>query len=268
MRIALKLSVAISAVVLAISLVACGGGGNGDSSSATSTPAPSARQTAKSQPGVKESAETAGRSGGKETGGKPSEPKQNSVGSNTGKKQRGPTVPPYRGPSATAFVPKHHNDSRGGSEQFSFGKDFTSIPDFGSEADSSEFDEVAAAFHNFMDARAEGNWAAMCGYFAGNLRASLAQFVGFRDATAADCPALVEALGAYPPQLPFFEREAEKAEVASVRIDGDRAFVIYWGTEGNVYAWPMAQEADGWKVGAIGPEPICLQSTITSCPRP
>ena len=50
--------------------------------------------------------------------------------------------------------------------------------------------------------------------------------------------------------------EAEKADVRSLRSEGERAFVIYTGIRGTVLAMPMANEGGDWKVASLSGTPL------------
>ena len=50
--------------------------------------------------------------------------------------------------------------------------------------------------------------------------------------------------------------EAEKADVGSLRVEGDQAFLIYRGAGGTVLTMPMANEGGSWKVGSLAGTPL------------
>ena len=52
------------------------------------------------------------------------------------------------------------------------------------------------------------------------------------------------------------KQEAEKANVGSLRVEGDRSFVIYKGVKGTVLAMPMANESGDWKVASLAGTPL------------
>jgi hypothetical protein len=47
-----------------------------------------------------------------------------------------------------------------------------------------------------------------------------------------------------------------KADVRSLRTEGDRGFVVYTGDEKTVLAMPMAHEGGDWKVASLLGTPI------------
>jgi hypothetical protein len=47
-----------------------------------------------------------------------------------------------------------------------------------------------------------------------------------------------------------------QVEVLSLRVEGDRAFLVYKGPGDAVAAIPMAKEDGAWKVGAMAATPL------------
>jgi len=52
------------------------------------------------------------------------------------------------------------------------------------------------------------------------------------------------------------KEEAQKADLGSLRIEGDRAFVIYSGPGKTILAMPMANEEGAWKVASLAGTPL------------
>jgi hypothetical protein len=153
------------------------------------------------------------------------------------------------GTPASGFHPKHHEDSGGGSAQFKVKGGDNSVQEFGSEASEAELQAAATALHGFLDARAERNWAAACGYLAKSARDSLSPAVA-RAESAESCAAVMAALSGNVPTATL--REAANANVGALRTEGDHAFLIYRAPpEGTIYAMPMSRQGDNWKVAAL-----------------
>lgn len=221
--------VALVALLLAAGLAACGGG---DSSSSTTTAA---------DQGNTESTLSQGTSKKSDEGKSDSGSERQSDNS---------------GPSASNFTPKHHSDSGGGSKQFVVKGSDNSVQEFGEEADSTEFNAAAVALHNFLDARAEGNWAAACGYMSKAIVESLEKLAAqAKQGEDQSCAGTIEKL-TNPAAKGAMKAEAEKANVGSLRIEGEQAFVIYTGTDGTVLAMPMANESGNWKVASLAGTPL------------
>jgi len=221
---------ALAIFLLAVGLVACGGGG--DDSGSTS-------------------AEAAGQT----TSESPSSSKPSGDENKAGKEGHS-EASRSEGDEAAGFVPKHHNDSGGGAAQYKEKGGDNSVQEFGDEAESGEFEAVAVALHNFLDARAEQNWAATCDYIAANLIESFeklsAQAKQLEDKS---CAGVLEKL-VNPAAKGLIKAEAEQADVRSVRIEGDRAFVIYTATDGAVMLLPMVSEDGAWKASSLAGSPL------------
>jgi hypothetical protein len=220
----------LAALAVAVGLAACGGG---DDSSSTTT------EAAQTQPESKANQGGSKQSGAKEKG----------ESGSGGEKQSGGST--YSGSSASEFVPQQHSDSGGGSAQFRTNGGDNSIQEFGDEAESSDFDEAAVALHNFLDARAEGNWAAACEYMSNGVVESFQQLSAqSSQVKGAGCAEILGAL-TNPAAKQVMKAEAAKADARSLRVEGERAFLIYTGLEGTVYMMPMANEDGAWKVAAL-----------------
>lgn len=225
--------VALAALLIAVGLAACGGG---DSSSSTTTEA---------SQGQTESAPS------------PQAPKQSADKGDEGKSgSGGKSQPSYSGPSASDFTPKPHSDSGGGSAPYKTKGGDNSIQEFGAEADTSEFDAAAAVLHEFLDARAEGNWAATCEYVSKTITESLEKLAAqAKQLEDKSCPVLLEAL-MNPGAAGAIKAEAEQANVRSLRIEGERGFVLYTGPHGAIFSMPMANEDGVWKVSSLSGYPL------------
>lgn len=220
---------ALAVFLLAVGLAACGGGNSTSSTSTAST-------------GQSESSgDASSKQSGVGSGGEGRESKSESSESSS---------------EAAEFKPKHHNDSGGGSTQYKVKGGDNSVQEFGEEAEPQEFEAAAVVLHDFLDARAEGNWAAACNYMSqtiiGSFEKLAAQAKQIEDKS---CAGILEAL-TNPAAKSAMKAEAEKANVGSLRVEGDRSFVIYTGTGGTVLAMPMANEGGEWKVASLAGTPL------------
>ncbi len=221
---------ALAALLLAAGLAACGGG---DSSGSTAAEA-GAQAQSQGKPNASKGGAT----------GKGDEGKSGSADGEGGSGGSGAS-------SASEFVPRRHHDSGGGSEQFKVKGGDNSVQEFGAEADTSELAAAATALHDFLDARAEGNWAATCHYMSKSITESFEKLAAQGGAKGnPSCAATLEKL-INPNAEALMKAEAAKADVGSLRIEGEQAFVIYTGAEGTVLAMPMANEAGAWKVASL-----------------
>ena len=232
----MKMLAALAAILLAAGLVACGGG---DSSNSSSTEAGAGAQGQKAEGATGGSGATQGKAKGDEA---------DSGSSGGGEGQSGG--------GASDFTPKQHSDSGGGSAQFKVKGGDNSVQEFGEEAATSETDAAATALHNFLDARAEGDWTAACEYLSKPARESFEKLASqAKQIDDKSCGGILEKL-TNPAAKQSMKAEAAKADVGSLRVDGDRSFVIYSGVGGTILAMPMADEGGEWKVSSLAGTPL------------
>ncbi len=234
-RVSKTLSAALVVFLLATGLAACGG----DDGSTSSTGAEAGQTQAEGK--------SAAAQGGDED-------KSGDVGKTAG--SAGGEDGPPEGRSAADFVPKKHNDSGGGSEQYRVKGGDNSVQEFGEEADDSEFEAAATALHDFLDARAEGNWAATCEYMSTTMIESFEKLATVaKQADDTSCGAILAGL-TNPAAKQSMKTEAEQADVGSLRVEGDQSFLIYTAVGDTILAMPMANEDGVWKVASLSGTPL------------
>lgn len=235
---------AIAVLLLAFGLVACGGGDDSGSTTGEAV--------------AKEQAEgKASESGPAQAQGKAKDGEEGSRSGAEGEGQSGGSDGGEGGSSGSGnFVPKHHHDSGGGAKQFEVKGGDNSVQEYGAEAEPTELNAAAVALHNFLDARAAGDWAAACGYLA---KAATEAFEKLAAQTQkvkdTSCAGILQKL-TNPAAKQSMHAEAEQANVGSLRIEGGRAFVIYTGVGGTVLVMPMANEGGAWKVASLAGTPL------------
>ena len=227
---------ALAVLLVALGLAACGG----DDDSGSTTAADAGSQGQAEGDGSKQG--DAGQSGG---GGSGDDQKGSGGGDSGGS-----------GSDASDFTPKQHNDSGGGAQQFRQKGGDNSVQEFGEEAGEEEFDAAAVALHNFLDARAEGNWTAACDYMSKAIVESFEKLASqAKQIEETSCAGILEKL-TNPAAKKSMKAEAAKANVGSLRVEGDRSFVIYTGIGGTILAMPMANEDGDWKVASLAGTPL------------
>jgi hypothetical protein len=229
-------------LLLVLALAGCGGGGGGGSTGDAPTAAGSGGSAAPPQAAAGGKAETPAKQG--DSSSKAARHPEHRAGGDSG-----------GAPSDTSasFTPPAHHDSGGGAAQFERKGGDNSIQEFGSETAGSDLQAAATALHGYLDARAVGAWSDACSYLASGVAASLAQ-LGGSGAGKAGCPELLASLSVAV--SPAALREAAEADVAALRAEGERAFILFRGAHGTDYFMPMAEEAGEWKVAAIAPSAI------------
>jgi hypothetical protein len=138
--------------------------------------------------------------------------------------------------------------SGGGSQQFVVKGGDNSVQEFGDEADEAELGEAAEAVHGFFVARAEGRWADACSHLSASTLEQLQQLAAKSD--RANCASFLASFTTRLP--PAAWRAITTVDAGSLRQEGERAFLIYYGAPGRtVYAMPLTEEDGQWKVGAL-----------------
>jgi hypothetical protein len=137
--------------------------------------------------------------------------------------------------------------SGGGSGQFIVKGGDNSIQEFGEEGEESELQETAETVHAFYVARASGDWSGACSYMSESLREQLEQLAS--KSSVKGCAPFLEAFTSKLPDSVW--REISTIDAASLRHDGEQAFLIYRGAKNEVYAMPMNNEDGEWRVAAL-----------------
>lgn len=225
-----RLTIALAAaLVVALAAVACGD----DSDSSTTAPAGGGERPA-------ERAAAGGPPGGGSAG--------------EGEPDSG-AASPQEETSGAGEPAVASEDSPVGAERFVTPGGDNSVQEFGAEADESEFEAAAAALHAFLDARAEGDWETTCAYLSANVRDAVERFAAEAGRLRGKgCPELLA--GVSGPATEDAREEAAIADVGAMRVEGDRAYLLYRGAAKTDYAIPMAREGDEWRVDAMGGVPL------------
>lgn len=143
--------------------------------------------------------------------------------------------------------------SGGGSEQFRVKGGDNSIQTWGEESDEAQLEAAAEAVHGFFVARANEEWAAACEYLGQSLLEQLREYTP--EQQVPDCADLLKSLTRHP--LPAsVRREATIVDAGSLRIGEDNSFLIYRGAGQTVYAMPLVEEDDAWKLTLLASTPI------------
>jgi hypothetical protein len=122
-----------------------------------------------------------------------------------------------------------------------------SIENFGSEASGDSRAAVLAAFHGYLGAVAARDYPKACAYLAASVKQSLEQFSKGR---LKGCEELLPKL--LSPTAPVISREQDEGRVTKVRVQGDRAFVVYHAPGAKLYQLTMSSEDGEWKTDVVG----------------
>lgn len=145
-----------------------------------------------------------------------------------------PSSPPEPGQGRAAAEPEI---ARGGE---------ASIEEFGSEAEGAERGEILSVFDGYLNALAAKDYGSACSYLSAAVHESLAQLAGrASDGCAAILPGLLA------PTAPRIAREQANGRVANVRVEGDRAFVIFEAPGAELYQLTTVEEDGEWKTTTV-----------------
>lgn len=236
-----KALTAVSAALILASLTGCGGGGGSAASSSASTAATNsssasaAGETASSEREFQQRIEELQR-------------RRRSDESEPG--QSGAKAEPSLAPTSGG-----HHDSGGGAAQFR-GPGDNSIQESGSEASAPDREQAAAALHGYLDSRVAGRWAAACSFMSASMVVGLERMAALSPQRHGDpgCPKVIAALVAALPRRTV--REGAEADVGSLRLNGNRGFLLYHGARSSDYAMPVVKEGKMWKVAALAGAPL------------
>lgn len=129
-----------------------------------------------------------------------------------------------------------------------------SVQDFGSEAPADERQAAAGVLVTYLNAYASGDAATACALLGSSTKQMLVQAYGQAAAQGGagaprSCEQLLKALTSNVPDAA--KRQLTQAKVLSLRVDGDRGFLLYDGARGDLYSMPMVRESGSWRVAAL-----------------
>jgi hypothetical protein len=181
-------------------------------------------------------------------------------GSGTTTASSAPSAPPTTAAqpsSAATGVRKAHNGTTTGSTPPS-GSSSTggTVRTFGHEAKAADAAAITTVVRDYLAARAGGDSARACSLLASRIAQGLARFAAaVPNLQDRSCAGMLARLSSQPSsQAPA---QFSPPRVTGVRIEGERAFVLYRGAHDARLAMPMVRESGAWKVGELttGPAP-------------
>lgn len=123
-----------------------------------------------------------------------------------------------------------------------------SIEAFGSEAEGSGRSAVLGVFTGYLKGIAAKDYATACSHLAVTVQRSLEQLV-----TPAlrrkGCPAILPKL--LSPTAAPIARQQAAGRITKVRVQGDRAFVVFHAPGAKLYMLTMTREGGEWKAALV-----------------
>jgi hypothetical protein len=127
-----------------------------------------------------------------------------------------------------------------------------SVQTFGAEAGPDEREAASIVLERYLEARAVKDEGAMCRDLSG---APLEALESYAEASpplkGKSCPEILAILN----QVALPKPSTMTGPIASFRVQGDRGFALYRGSDGD-YFMQMVKEEGAWKVGALAPVEI------------
>ncbi len=150
---------------------------------------------------------------------------------------------------AAALLGACGSGSEEGSEQFRDQTD-SALLDFGEESDEEGLEEGGAAVRAFFTARADGDWAQACAQLAPAVLAKIEHLAtSATDLGDKSCPSF---LGTFTRLTAKERKDSTVVDAGSLRQQGQRGFLIYYGAGEIVYAMELDREGDdAWKVASL-----------------
>jgi hypothetical protein len=142
--------------------------------------------------------------------------------------------------------------SGGGSAQFRVDGGDNSIQNYGAEAGADDLAAAAKVVHRYLVARAEHKWRVGCTYLAPRLVSQLAAAAPQLEGQG--CAAVLAALTAGVSASAAWELTV--IDAASLRYEGDQAFLLYRGGGNAGYFAALTKQNGIWRVSAFNPTPF------------
>ena len=138
--------------------------------------------------------------------------------------------------------------SAGSSDQFRDKTD-SGLLDFGEESDEAELEEAADVVHSFYSARAREDWPATCAQLSAAVLTKIEHLAtSATELEDTSCPSF---LASFTRLTARERRESTVIDAGSLREQGARGFLIYYGPREVVYAMPLSKEGGAWKVDSL-----------------
>lgn len=125
-----------------------------------------------------------------------------------------------------------------------------SVQRFGSEAPAEEREAASGVLESYLHARSAENWGAACAALSARTAEPLEELAASSPkAKGTTCAAALAALAGSRPA----PTDNLAGPIGALRVEGDRGFALFHGSDGNDYVVPMQREGSIWKVATLEP---------------
>ena len=141
--------------------------------------------------------------------------------------------------------------STSGSDQFRDQTD-SGLLDFGEESDAGELEKAEKAVQSFFLVRSKEDWPATCAQLSRALLTKIENLaISSTELRDKSCPSFLETFLRISKQ----EREESAAiDAGSLRQQGARGFLLFYGGGEAVYAMPLRKEGEAWRIDSLSPK--------------
>jgi hypothetical protein len=133
-----------------------------------------------------------------------------------------------------------------------------SIEEFGEEARAEQRHALLGVFHAYLAAMGREDVAAACSHLASSIRDSLERLAPEAQDDGSCATALSKILTSRAAPL---ARAQAAGEVRKVRVDDDRAFVVFHAPGAELYQLTMVREEGDWKAATVIPSVLVPSPT-------
>jgi hypothetical protein len=136
----------------------------------------------------------------------------------------------------------------GQSAEFVGGGPNGKLATLGKEAEAAEREAASRVLEESFQARAARDWAGQCSTLVAPLASQIEQASSVL-ASGVGCAKALEAQAEKATPSTLVDTMTGPIDV--LRVNGNRAFAFYHGTQGEDYVIPMAKEGGEWKVASL-----------------
>jgi hypothetical protein len=136
----------------------------------------------------------------------------------------------------------------GGSDQFR-AQTKSPLLDFGEEGSESELANAEKTVSEYLAVHSKEDWKAACDLLSGSMLDKIEHLAisstGLEDKS---CPSFLESFAVLSAQE---KKEGATIESGSLRRQGDKGYLLYYGNGEVVYAMPLDRQDGSWRVAAL-----------------
>lgn len=138
-----------------------------------------------------------------------------------------------------------------GAEVFLNENGSSKVTEFGVEASAAERQAAAEAVGGYIEGGAAERWSQQCRYLSRSILEPLEVAAAEAGQGEDSCAEILEAIAERTPASRRVDNMA--SAVGSLRVQGNRGYALYRGTDGSDYVIPVSREDGQWKVAAQTP---------------